>query len=333
MTKYASIVGWGHHAPERVVTNTDLAQDFQVDTNDEWVRSRTGIAQRHMLAKGESCSTLAIRAGREALTKAGLAAWQLDLIIVATATPDYLFPSTACIVQEALGAQHAGAFDLGAACSGFIYGLATATQFIRAGSYRNILVIGSEALTPFMDWEDRRTCVLFGDGSGAVVVQSCEKKTGLLSFVLGSQGAGQDLIILPAGGSRHPTTAATLESRDHYLHMSGNEVYQFAVRTMSDNALEAINKAGMTRDDIDLIIPHQANVRIIESVAKRLDIPMDRFFVNIDRYGNTSAASIPIAISEAVAEGRLRDEHNLLVVAFGSGLTSAAGVIHWGHGC
>jgi 3-oxoacyl-[acyl-carrier-protein] synthase III len=331
VTKYASIVGWGHNVPERVMTNDDLAQI--VDTSDEWISTRTGIKQRHLVGEGESCSTLAIRAGKEALNKAGLAAWQLDLIIVATATPDHLFPSTACIVQEALGAQHAGAFDLAAACSGFIYGVATATQFIRAGSYRNILVIGSEALTRFVDWEDRATCVLFGDGAGAVVVQACDKKTGLLSFVLGAQGAGKDLIILPAGGSRCPATPATIQAHDHYIHMSGNEVYEFAVRTMSDNALEAINKAGLTRDDIDLLIPHQANLRIIRSVAKRLDFPMDKVFVNIDRYGNTSAASIPIAISEAAAEGRLRDEQNLLVVAFGSGLTSAAGVIHWGHGC
>jgi 3-oxoacyl-[acyl-carrier-protein] synthase-3 len=324
-------VGWGHNVPQRVMTNADLAQI--VDTSDEWIHTRTGIRQRHLVGEGESCSTLATRAAKEALAKSGLAAWQLDLIIVATATPDHLFPSTACIVQEALGAQHAGAFDLAAACSGFIYGVATATQFIRAGSYRNILVVGSEALTRFVDWEDRSTCVLFGDGAGAVVVQACEKKTGLLSFVLGAQGAGKDLIMLPAGGSRFPASAATIQAHDHYIHMTGNEVYEFAVRTMSDNALEAINKAGLTRDDIDLLIPHQANVRIIQSVAKRLGFPMDKVFVNIDRYGNTSAASIPIAISEAVTEGRLRDENNLLVVAFGSGLTSAAGVIHWGHGC
>jgi 3-oxoacyl-[acyl-carrier-protein] synthase-3 len=331
VTKYASIIGWGYNVPERLMTNADLAQI--VDTSDEWIRTRTGIGQRYMVGEGESCSTLAIRAARQALQEAGLAAWQLDLIIVATATPDYLFPSTACLVQEALGAQHAGAFDLQAACSGFIYGLATATQFIRAGSYRNILVIGSEALTPFLDWEDRRTCVLFGDGAGAVVVQACEKRTGLVSFVLGAQGAGKDLIILPAGGSHAPASLKTIADRDHYIHMSGNEVYQFAVRTMSDNALEAVNKAGMTRDDIALVIPHQANVRIIESVAKRLDMPMSKVFVNIDRFGNTSAASIPIALSEAVAQGRLREDENVLLVAFGSGLTSAAAVVHWGHGC
>jgi 3-oxoacyl-[acyl-carrier-protein] synthase-3 len=331
VTKYASIIGWGHHVPQRVMTNEDMAQI--VDTSDEWIRTRTGIGQRHMVTDGESCSTLAIRAAKEALLRAGVPAWQLDLIIVATATPDYLFPSTACLVQEALGAQHAGAFDLQAACSGFIYGLSTATQFIRAGAYRNILVIGAEALTPFIDWEDRRTCVLFGDGAGAVVVQACDKRTGLVSFVLGAQGAGKDLIMLPAGGSRAPASLDTIAARDHFIHMNGNEVYQFAVRTMSDNALEAVNKAGLTRDDIDLVIPHQANLRIIESVAKRLDMPMSKVYVNIDRFGNTSAASIPIALSEAVARGCLHDEQNVLFVAFGAGLTSAAAVIHGGHGC
>jgi 3-oxoacyl-[acyl-carrier-protein] synthase-3 len=313
------------------MTNDDMAQI--VDTSDEWIRTRTGIGQRYMVSDGESCSTLAIRAAKEALVRSGVAAWQLDLIIVATATPDYLFPSTACLVQEALGAQHAGAFDLQAACSGFIYGLSTATQFIRSGAYRNVLVIGSEALTPFIDWEDRRTCVLFGDGAGAVVVQACDQRMGLISFVLGAQGAGKELIMLPAGGSRAPASLETIAARDHYIHMNGNEVYQFAVRTMSDNALEAINKAGMTRDEIDLVIPHQANLRIIESVAKRLDMPMSKVYVNIDRFGNTSAASIPIALSEAVARGCLHEGQHVLFVAFGAGLTSAAAVVRWGHGC
>ena len=331
MSQYASIIGWGYAVPDRQMTNADLAQI--VDTSDEWIRSRTGIGARRVLAEGEACSTLAIRAGRRALEQAGVAAWQLDLIIVCTATPDFLFPSTACLVQEALGAQHAGAFDLQAACSGFIYGLSTATQFIRTGAYQNILVIGAEALTRFVDWTDRNTCVLFGDGAGAVVVQACETRTGLISFVLGAQGAGQDLIKLPAGGSAHPASAETLANGDHLIHMNGNAVYQFAVRTMSDNALEAINRAGLTRDEIDLVIPHQANLRIIESVAKRLDIGMDKVFVNIDRYANTSAASIPIALSEAVAQGRLHEDQHVVFVAFGAGLTSAAAVVRWGHGC
>jgi len=326
--KYAAIRGWGMYTPERVLTNAEMATF--VDTSDDWIRSRTGIGQRHILADDETCATLATRAGRQALAQADLAASQLDLIIVATCTPDYLLPSTACLVQDALGATRAAAFDLGAVCSGFMYGLVTGSQFIQTGSYQNVLVIGAEALSRFLNFKDRTTCVLFGDGAGAAVLRANDSPAGVLSFVLNAQGSGAHLIKVPAGGSAAPGTRKTLAEEDFYIHMSGGEVYQYAVRTMSDDATTAVRQAGLTREDIHLVIPHQANIRIIEAVAKRLDYAMEKFFVNIDKMGNTSAASIPIALCEAVAAGRVRPGDNLLFVGFGSGLTSGATVVRWG---
>ncbi len=328
MKTYAAIRGWGMYTPQRVVTNAELATF--VDTSDEWVRSRTGISQRHFLADDETCATLATHAGRQALAQADLAADQLDLIIVATCTPDYLLPSTACLVQEALGATNAAAFDLGAVCSGFMYALVTGSQFIETGSYRNVLVIGAEALSRFLNFKDRTTCVLFGDGAGAVVLQANDTPAGVLSFVLSAQGSGADLIKIPGGGSAKPGGPVQLTESDYFIHMNGGEVYQFAVRTMSENAADAIQKAGLTRDDIHLVVPHQANTRIIDAVAKRLNFPMERIFVNVDRMGNTSAASIPIALCEVANSGRLRPGDNLVFVGFGSGLTSGATVVRWG---
>jgi 3-oxoacyl-[acyl-carrier-protein] synthase III len=328
VTKYAAIRGWGMYTPARVMTNDDLAAF--VETSDEWIRSRPGIAQRHIVADDETTATLATHAGREALAQADLPADQLDLIIVATCSPDYLLPSTSCLVQEALGATRAAAFDLGAVCSGFMYALVTGTQFIQNGAYRNILVIGAEALSRFLNFKDRTTCVLFGDGAGAVVLQASDSPSGMLSFVLNAQGSGAHLIEVPAGGSAAPGARKGIAEEDFYIRMSGGEVYQFAVRTMSDDAANAIRQAGLTRDQIDLVIPHQANIRIIEAVAKRLDFPMDKVFVNIDRMGNTSAASIPMALCEAVAAGRVRPGDNLVFVGFGSGLTSGATVVRWG---
>jgi len=325
---YAAIRGWGMYAPERVMTNDEMATF--VDTSDEWIRSRTGIAQRHILADDETTSSLATHAARQALAQADLPADQLDLIIVATCTPDYLLPSTACLVQEALGAKNAAAFDLGAVCSGFMYALVTGSQFVQTGNYRNVLVVGAESLSRFLNFKDRTTCVLFGDGAGAVVLQANESPAGVLSFVLNAQGSGADLIKVPAGGSAAPGMRGSLAEEDYYIHMSGGEVYQFAVRTMSDDSAQAIRKAGLTPDDIDLIIPHQANIRIIEAVSRRLDFSMDKFFVNIDRMGNTSAASIPMALCEAVAAGRVRPGANIVFVGFGSGLTSGATVVRWG---
>ena len=330
MKTYAAIRGWGMYLPERVVTNAELATF--VDTSDEWVRSRTGIAQRHFLADDETCATLATQAGRRALAQADLRADELDLIIVATCTPDYLLPSTACLVQEALGASKAAAFDLGAVCSGFMYALVTGSQFIETGNYRNVLVIGAEALSRFLNFKDRTTCVLFGDGAGAVVLRASDTPAGVLSFVLNAQGSGADLIRVPAGGSAKPGGAGVLTESDYYIHMNGGEVYQFAVRTMSEDAAEAVRRAGLTRDDIALVVPHQANTRIIDAVAKRLDFPMERIFVNVDRMGNTSAASIPIALCEVANSGRLKPGDNLVFVGFGSGLTSGATVVRWGWG-
>jgi 3-oxoacyl-[acyl-carrier-protein] synthase-3 len=325
---YAAIRGWGMYTPERVMSNDEMATF--VETSDEWIRSRTGIAQRHILADDETTSTLATHAARQALAQADLPADQLDLIIVATCTPDYLLPSTACLVQEALGAKNAAAFDLGAVCSGFMYALVTGTQFVQTGNYRNVLVVGAESLSRFLNFKDRTTCVLFGDGAGAVVLQANESPAGVLSFVLNAQGSGADLIKIPAGGSAAPGMRGSLAEEDYYIHMSGGEVYQFAVRTMSDDSVNAVRKAGLTLDDIDLIIPHQANIRIIEAVSKRIDFPMSKFFANIDRMGNTSAASIPMALCEAVAAGRARPGANLVFVGFGSGLTSGATVVRWG---
>jgi 3-oxoacyl-[acyl-carrier-protein] synthase-3 len=301
-----------------------------VDTSDEWIRTRTGIAQRHILADDETTSSLATHAARQALAQADLPADQLDLIIVATCTPDYLLPSTACLVQEALGAKNAAAFDLGAVCSGFMYALVTASQFVQTGNYRNVLVVGAESLSRFLNFKDRTTCVLFGDGAGAVVLQANEAPAGVLSFVLNAQGSGADLIKIPAGGSAAPGMRGSLAEEEYYIHMSGGVVYQFAVRTMGEDSANAGRKAGLALDDIDLIIPHQANIRIIEAVSRRLDFPMDKFFVNIDRMGNTSAASIPMALCEAVAAGRIRPGANVVFVGFGSGLTSGATVVRWG---
>ena len=328
MKNYAAIRGWGMYTPERVMSNDERATF--VDTSDEWIRTRTGIAQRHILADDDTTSSLATHAARQALAQADLPADQLDLIIVATCTPDYLLPSTACLVQEALGAKNAAAFDLGAVCSGFMYALVTASQFVQTGNYRNVLVVGAESLSRFLNFKDRTTCVLFGDGAGAVVLQANEAPAGVLSFVLNAQGSGADLIKIPAGGSAAPGMRGSLAEEEYYIHMSGGEVYQFAVRTMSEDSANAVRKAGLALDDIDLIIPHQANIRIIEAVSRRLDFPMDKFFVNIDRMGNTSAASIPMALCEAVAAGRIRPGANVVFVGFGSGLTSGATVVRWG---
>ncbi len=328
MAKYAAITGWGSAVPKRVLTNAEL-EKF-VDTTDEWITSRTGIRERRVLSDGESTCTLAVEASRRALERANVSPWQVDLVICCTATPDFLFPATACLVQHEIGAENAGAFDLEAACSGFIYGISVGTQFIKAGSYKTVLVVAAEGLSRFIDWQDRATCVLFGDGAGAVVLQASDDKKGLLSFVLGSHGVGGDLIKLPAGGAAMPATAQTIEDREHFIKMNGQEVYRFAVRIMGDSAVEALDKAGLDYDDISLFIPHQANTRIINSIADRLRLDPNKVFIDIEKYGNTSAASIPIALCEAVEQGRVQSGDNLLFVAFGAGLTSAASVVKWG---
>jgi 3-oxoacyl-[acyl-carrier-protein] synthase III len=328
MARYAAITGLGSAVPEKVLTNADLEK--LVETSDEWITSRTGIRERRIVSPHESTATLGVTAARRALERAGVSPWQVDLVICATATPDYLFPATACLIQHEIGAENAGAFDLEAACAGFIYGLAVGTQFVKTGAYNTVLVVASEALSRFIDWEDRTTCVLFGDGAGAVVLQPSDKPQGLLSFVLGSHGVGEDLIKLPGGGAREPAGPHTFAERRHFIKMNGQEVYRFAVRIMGDSAVEALEKAGLKYEDISLFIPHQANVRIINSIAERLNLDPEKVYINIDKYGNTSAASIPIAMDEAIEAGRVKPGDNLLFVAFGAGLTSGAAVVKWG---
>lgn len=327
MDRYASIVGWGYSVPRKVLTNRELEKI--VDTSDEWIRSRTGIVERRVIGPGESTASLAREAGEQALEVAGISAEDLDLIIVATITPDYPFPSVASIVQDGLGASRAGAFDLNAACAGFVYGLSVGTHLVASGMNQNILVIGSDTLSRVLDWTDRSTCVLFGDGAGAVVITASDQPAGLQSSVLGSDGSGFDHLIVPAGGSLEPASHDTVDRRQHYLKMNGNEVYRFAVNAMTRSTAQAIEQANLTGEDIDLFIPHQANLRIIRSAAKALNLPAEKVFTNVDRYGNTSSASIPIALCEAVEQGLVQPGYNLAFVGFGAGLTWAASVVRW----
>jgi 3-oxoacyl-[acyl-carrier-protein] synthase-3 len=310
-----------------VVTNDDLAQT--VDTSDEWIRTRTGIVERRIADKTEATSDMAIKAARAALEVANFDPAQLDLIIVSTCTPDHLLPPTACLVQTALGASRAAAFDLNAACSGFVYGLDVAASMVRSGGYDHVLLIGSEMLTRWLDWEDRSTCVLFGDGAGAFLLEASDQPGGVMSFALGSDGSGADLLIIPGGGARNPPSWDSTHDGLCTLQMEGREVFRFATRVMGRVAKEAIEQAGLEIDDIELFVPHQANLRIIKRAARYLDLPMDRVFVNVDRYGNTSSASVPIAVCEAVEEGRLRPGDHVVLVGFGAGLTWGAAVVQW----
>jgi len=328
VARYAAIAGWGKYLPENVLTNADLER--MVDTSDEWIRTRTGIAERRRVGDAESSSTMAVRAARQALERADLPPFSLDLIIVATGTPDYLLPATACLVQDALGAIHAGAFDLEAACSGFLYALTVGTQFIRSGMYQNVLVVATETLSRFVNWQDRSTCIIFGDGAGAVVLRATSRRRGLISSTLGAYGAGGEMLIIPAGGSAHPTSPETISGNQHYIHMKGNQIFRFAVRKMTEAAQEVLQKAGLTMDDVTLFIPHQANLRIIQAVGQRLKLAEERVFVNLQRYGNTSAATIAIALCEAAEEDRLQDDDIVVASAFGAGLTWAGGLLVWG---
>jgi len=327
--RYAQITGWGMSVPERVLTNDDLTK--VVDTSDEWIVSRTGIQERHVVSDDrETTATLSTRAARDALRVAGILPSQLDLIIVATATPDHIFPSAACLVQDALGASRAGAFDLSAGCSGFLYALSMASQAVRSGQAEHVLAIGAETLSRITDWTDRNTCVLFGDGAGAVVVSATSERCGVLASVLGSDGSGGDLLILPAGGSRAPASHETVSNGDHFIKMRGREVFRFATTIMPKATEEVAKQAGWELSELALIIPHQANVRIIQLAAKRLKLPQEKFFVNLDRYGNTSAASVPIALCEAATAGKIKAGDKLVLVAFGAGLTWAANAVEWG---
>jgi 3-oxoacyl-[acyl-carrier-protein] synthase-3 len=327
MTRYAHITGWGMAIPDKVMTNEEIASI--VETNDEWIVSRTGIRERRIAAPEETTASLATEASIKALEMANLQPDKIDLIIVSTSSPEYIFPATACVVQDSLGAIHAGAFDLSAACSGFIYALNMATQAIRSYSARNALVIGSETLSRSVDWSDRNTCILFGDGAGAFVLQASEEPGGLLSAVMRSDGSGGNALSIPGGGSKHPTSPETVAKGMHYIQMNGREVFRFATRVMAHSSQEAVEQAQLTMSDINLIIPHQANARIIEAAARGLDFPMERVMVNVDRYGNTSTASIPIATCEAVNSGRLQAGDKIVLVGFGAGLTWGSAVIHW----
>jgi len=327
VAKNAVITGWGYYAPSRVMTNADLERI--VDTSDEWITSRTGIKERRIASDGETTSTMSVRAGRAALEKAKMRAQDVQLIIVGTASPDYLFPATACLVQAELGATRAGAFDVEAACTSFLSALAIARGMIVSGAVENALVIGAETLSRLLNWKDRTTCVLFGDGAGATLIEASNASVGIESTVLHGDGTKGELLMVPAGGSKIPASSDSVERGLHFITMAGGEVFKLAVKSMADAAEEAIAEAGVSLDDINLMIPHQANLRIIDGVAKRLHFPSEKVFVNIQRYGNTSAASIPIAICEAEATGRLRRGDKVLLVAFGGGFTWGASVLEW----
>lgn len=325
---WAAITGWGMAVPGRIVTNDDVARAF-ADIDAAWIERRTGIRERRHAGVGETTSTLAATAGRTALARAGLHPDALDLIIVATCTPDRPIPATAPTVQHQLGATNAGAFDINSACAGFMSALGTAGALIQTGTARRALVIGAEVLSRFLDWDDPKTCVLFGDGAGAVVLERSETPAGLLSFDMGADGSGRDLIHIPAGGSARPTSWSTVEAREHTIRMDGREVYRAAVRVMSDGVARALRPQGSRAAAADLVIVHQANQRIIGEVGTRLNVPPDRMFSNVARYGNTSAASIPIALCEAADRGLIAAGDRVVLSAIGAGLSWASGCLLW----
>lgn len=325
----AAIQGMGIYVPPRVVTNDDLAK--LVDTTDEWITARTGIKRRHIADPDQATSDLALIAARRALDDAGVRAADLDLIIVGTATPDMFFPASACLIQDRLGASRAGAFDLLAACSSFVYGLITASQLIQAGAIRAALVVGAETLSRLIDWEDRKTCVLIGDGAGAAVLGPSTDGAGIYSGVVGADGSAGDVLKVVAGGSRMPISFEAIERKLHRAYMDGQAVFKLAVRTIPGLIQKTLAQAGWTLADIDRIVPHQANLRIIESMAAQLGVPLDRFVINIQEYGNTSAASVPIALYEAVQAGRIKDGDRIVLAAFGGGFTYAACAMRWGR--
>lgn len=323
----SKITGTGSFAPTRILTNYDLEK--MVETSDEWIITRTGIRERRIAEDGTGPSDLSLEASRIALQEANLQPEQVDLILLGTVTPDYLLPSTACILQDRLKAKNAAVLDIVAACSGFIYGLSIASAFIAIGQYKNVLVIGVETLSKIINWEDRNTCVLFGDGAGAAVVSATTEDRGILGTFLSGDGSLADLLHIPKGGAKAPLTRENIGLKQHYISMKGNEVFKSAVRAMESSAKRIIQEVGLSSEEIDLLIPHQANIRIIEALAKRLKVPMDKVYVNIDRYGNTSAASVPIALDEARKNGRIKEGSNTVLVAFGAGFTWGSAVIKW----
>lgn len=327
MPRYAAVTGWGHYAPEKVLTNKDL--ECIVDTNDEWIRTRTGILERRIAGPDETTGSMCTAAAKRALERARMASIDLDLVICASTTPDHLLPATACLVQHQIGAANAGAFDLNTACTGFVYALVAGSQFIQSGAYDRVLVVAGETLSRFLNWKDRNTCILFGDGAGAVVLEATDQPCGLLSSVLGSQGDGGHLLSIEGGGAARPASPETLASGEHFITMKGNEIFKFAVRSMGQAASEAMAKANISPSQVRKVIPHQANVRILKATQDALGLPWETMFVNVDRYGNTSAASVPIALSEFLETEEVLPGDNLLFVAFGGGLTWAAALLRW----
>ncbi len=321
------IVGTGSYVPDRILTNADLEKI--VDTTDEWITTRSGIKERRIAPDYICTSDMATEAARRAMDQAGIRAEEIDLIICATITPDMPFPATACVIQNKIGAKRAAAFDLEAACSGFLYGLEVGQQFITSGTYDTVLVIGAEKLSTIVDWQDRSTCVLFGDGAGAAILRSRGEEHGILTTCMGADGSQADILMMPAGGSKFPASKESVSAGMHHLKMSGKEVYKQAVIAMQTAAEEALRKCNLTINDIKCVIPHQANSRIIEAIADRLGAPMEKIYMNLQRYGNVSAASVAIALDEAAREGRFQRGDLILLVVFGSGLTWASCVIQW----
>ncbi|MCH6257857.1 ketoacyl-ACP synthase III [Puniceicoccaceae bacterium K14] len=327
-TRSVIIKGTGSYAPEKILSNDDLAK--LVDTSDEWITARTGIRSRRIAADDEYASDLGSKAAARALEDAGITAEEVDIVIVATITPDMPFPSTACIIQAKLGVGNALCMDIEAACSGFLYIAEVASSLLKNGNYKHALIIGTEKLSSILDWEDRTTCVLFGDGAGAAILSlSDEPNTGLIDFKLGADGKNSELLHMPGGGSAVPASTNSLETRQHFLKMRGREVFKSAVRVMEQSAIEILDQNQLNANDIKCVIPHQANLRIIESLSNRLELPLDKFYLNLDKYGNTSAASIPIALDEAYRTGRLKSGDIILMVAFGAGLTWGASLLKW----
>lgn len=323
----SGIAGIGTYVPDKIVTNYDLEKI--VETSDEWIQSRTGIKERHIASSEQAASDLGVIAAQRALASAGILPAEVDLIIVATATGDMQFPSTACIIQEALGLNTIPAFDVTAGCAGFIYGLSIGSQFIENGTYRNVLVIGTEVLSKITNWTDRETCVLLADGAGAVVLRPALPGYGFLALRLGADGSGGKHLLMPAGGSRMPVTPEAIEKKLNTLHMNGHEVFKFAMKKLPEEMLQVLLAAKIDKDEVALVIPHQANRRIIEAAARGLEMPIEKFMINLDRYGNTSSASIPIALQEALDTGLIKSGDYIVLIGFGAGLTWGSAVMRW----
>lgn len=323
----ASITGIGSYLPSKVLTNFDLEK--MVDTSDDWIIQRTGIKERRIVENGQITSDLATQASLRAMEDAGVSPQDLDMIITSTITPDHIFPSTSCFIQQKIGASRAGAFDILAACAGFIYAISIGESFVNSGAMETVLVVGAECLSKITDYTDRTTCVLFGDGAGAVIIQKSRTKHEILATNLAADGSQSDVLIMPGGGARNPASLESVQQRTHYIQFKGKEVFRLAINNITSLILETVEKNGISLQDIDLIIPHQSNYRIIEATMEKLGLPMEKAFVNIDKYGNTSSASIPIAIDEARKEGRISKGDIVMLVAFGGGLTWGASIIRW----